>query len=305
MIKKIPIPICGVFLGLFGLGNLLQSYSEGIRMACGIVATILMILFIISVCADFGKFAENMKNPIMASVFCTFPMALMLFSTYFKPWLGGASKVIWYIAIILHVVLIIYFTAKFMLKPQLPKVFASYFIVYVGIAMAAMTAPAYEATGLGTVTFWFGLVTLIILLILVTVRYVKIPEAPDPAKPLICIYTAPASLCIAGYIQSVMPKSLPLLKCLWALATVLFVFACIKFIQYLKLPFFPSYAAYTFPFVISAIATKQLMVCSMNMGSPMAFLKPIVLIETIIATITMLYALIRYLIFLFTPAKAN
>ncbi len=305
MIKKIPIPICGVFLGLFGLGNLLQSYSEGIRMACGIVATILMILFIISVCADFGKFAENMKNPIMASVFCTFPMALMLFSTYFKPWLGGASKVIWYIAIILHVVLIIYFTAKFMLKPQLPKVFASYFIVYVGIAMAAMTAPAYEATGLGTVTFWFGLVTLIILLILVTVRYVKIPEAPDPAKPLICIYTAPASLCIAGYIQSVMPKSLPLLKCLWALATVLFVFACIKFIQYLKLPFFPSYAAYTFPFVISAIATKQLMVCSMNMGSPMAFLKPIVLIETIIATFTMLYALIRYLIFLFTPAKTN
>lgn len=303
MIKKIPIPICGVFLGLFGLGNLLQSYSEGIRMACGIVATILMILFIISVCADFGKFAENMKNPIMASVFCTFPMALMLFSTYFKPWLGGASKVIWYIAIILHVVLIIYFTAKFMLKPQLPKVFASYFIVYVGIAMAAMTAPAYEATGLGTVTFWFGLVTLIILLILVTVRYVKIPEAPDPAKPLICIYTAPASLCIAGYIQSVMPKSLPLLKCLWALATVLFVFACIKFIQYLKLPFFPSYAAYTFPFVIAAIASKQLMMCSMNMGSPMPFLKPIVLIETIIATITTLYAFVRYLMFLFAPAK--
>ena len=85
----------------------------------------------------------------------------------------------------------------------------------------------------------------------------------------------------------------------------LFVFACIKFVQYLKLPFFPSYAAYTFPFVISAIATKQLMVCSMNMGSPMPFLKPIVLIETIIATITMLYALIRYLIFLFAPAKAN
>ena len=305
MIKKIPIPICGVFLGLFGLGNLLQSYSEGIRMACGIVATILMILFIISVCADFGKFAENMKNPIMASVFCTFPMALMLFSTYFKPWLGGASKVIWYIAIILHVVLIIYFTVKFMFKLELPKVFASYFIVYVGIAMAAMTAPAYEATGLGTVTFWFGFVTLIILLVIVTVRYVKIPEAPNPAKPLICIYTAPASLCIAGYIQSVMPKSLPLLKGLWALATVLFVFACIKFVQYLKLPFFPSYAAYTFPFVISAIATKQLMVCSMNMGSPMPFLKPIVLIETIIATITMLYALIRYLIFLFAPAKAN
>ena len=304
MIKKIPIPICGVFLGLYGLGNLLQSYSEVIRTVCGIVATILMILFIVSVCADFGKFAENMKNPIMASVFCTFPMALMLFSTYYKPWLGGASKAIWYLAIVLHAVMIVYFTVRFMLRPSVPKIFASYFIVYVGIAMAAMTAPAFEAAGLGTVTFWFGLVTLLILLVIVTIRYIRIPEAPDPAKPLICIYTAPASLCIAGYIQSVTPKSLTLLKCLWALATVLFVFACIKFIQYLKLPFFPSYAAYTFPFVISAIASKQLMMCSMNMGSPMTFLKPVVLIETVIATITMLYALVRYLIFLFAPAKS-
>ena len=31
VIKKIPIPICGVMLGAAALGNLLQSYSEGIR----------------------------------------------------------------------------------------------------------------------------------------------------------------------------------------------------------------------------------------------------------------------------------
>ena len=303
MLKKMPIPICGVILGLFGLGNLLQSYSEGVRMCCGIIALILLILFIISVIADFGKFTENMKNPIMASVFCTFPMALKLCAVYFKPWLKGASTAIWYIALILHVVLIIYFTAKFIFKLELPKVFASYFIVYAGIAMAAMTAPAFEATGIGTVTFWFALITVVIMMVIATVRYVKIPNAPDPAKPLICIYTAPISLCIAGYIQSVMPKSLPFLKVLWVVATVLFVFALIKFLQYLKLPFFPSYAAYTFPFVISAIASKQLMMCSMNMGSPMPWLKPIVLIETIVAVITTLYALVRYLMFLFAPAK--
>ena len=48
MIKKIPIPICGVILGMFGLGNLLQSYSEGIRMTCGVIATILAVLLLIS-----------------------------------------------------------------------------------------------------------------------------------------------------------------------------------------------------------------------------------------------------------------
>ena len=303
MIKKIPIPICGVILGLFGLGNLLQSYSEGVRMVCGIVATLLAVLFVISVCADWGKFKENMKNPIMASVFCTFPMALMLFSTYFKPWLGSGSRIIWYLAIILHVVMIVYFTKEFILKFDLKTVHASYYIVYVGIAMAAMTAPAYEATGLGMITFWFGFISLIALLIIVTRRYTKLPAPPDPAKPLICIYAAPASLCIAGYIQSASSKSLTFLTVLWVVATILFVFACIKFVQFIKLPFFPSYAAYTFPFVISAIATKQLMACSAAMESPMAFLKPIVLLETVIATCTTLYALVRYCMFLFGGNK--
>ena len=46
---------------------------------------------------------------------------------------------------------------------------------------------------------------------------------------------------------------------------------------------FPNYAAFTFPFVISAIASKQTMVCAANMGHPMPFLQYVVLIETIIA----------------------
>jgi exfoliative toxin A/B len=164
--------------------------------------------------------------------------------------------------------------------------------------MAAMTAPAYEATGFGMATFWFGFAALLVLLVFVTMRYVKLP-APDPAKPLICIYAAPVSLCIAGYIQSAATKSLSFLTVMWVVATVFFLFACVKFVQYLKMPFFPSYAAYTFPFAISAIASKQLMACSVAMEQPMAFLKPIVLIETIIATCTTLYALVRYLMFLF------
>jgi exfoliative toxin A/B len=297
-IKKVPIPLAGVMLGFAALGNLLQSYSEGIRSVCGIVAGVLLVLLILKLVCFPGMIREDMKNPIMASVFCTFPMALMLFSVYFKPWFGAASLYIWYLAIALHIVMIIYFTKIFVLKPDLKKVHASYYIVYVGIAMAAMTAPAYEATGLGMVTFWFGFATLLILIVFVTMRYVKLP-APDPAKPLICIYAAPVSLCIAGYIQSAATKSLSFLTVLWAVATVLFVFACVKFVQYLKMPFFPSYAAYTFPFAISAIASKQLMACSAAMEQPMSFLGPIVLIETIIATCTTLYALVRYLMFLF------
>lgn len=303
IIQKVPVPLCGVMLGFAALGNLLQSYGEGIRYACGIVAAFLLILVLLKLILFPGMVKEDLQNPIMASVAATFPMALMLLSTYVNPFIGMFAKYIWVFAIILHLVLIIYFTMKFIVKLQMPKVFASYFIVYVGIVVAAVTAPAYEALSIGTAAFWFGFVTLLVLLLLVTIRYVKFKQIPEPAQPLFCIYAAPTSLCVAGYVQSVTPKSKEFLLAMLALATVLYVIALIKAIGYLKLKFYPSFAAFTFPFVISAIATKQTMACLANMKQPLPFLQYVVLIETIIAVVFVVYTFVRFMQFLFVKNK--
>lgn len=58
---------------------------------------------------------------------------------------------------------------------------------------------------------------------------------------------------------------------------------------------FPSYAAFTFPFVISAITSKQTMACAANMGHPMPFLQYVVLIETIIAVALVVYTYVRFM----------
>lgn len=303
MIKKVPVPLCGVMLGFAVLGNLLQSYGEGIRYVCGIVAAFLLILILLKLILFPQMVKEDLQNPIMASVAGTCPMALMLLSTYVKPFIGMAAKYIWFFAIGLHIVLILYFTVKFIFKLQMTKVFASYYIVYVGIAVAAVTAPAFEQPKIGAAAFWFGFITLIVLLVLVTVRYVKYPQVPEPAQPLICIYAAPMSLCIAGYVQSVTSKSRAFLLVMLTVATVLYIFALVKAIGYLKLKFYPSYAAFTFPFVISGIAVKQTMACLANMNQPIPALKYLVLIETIIAVVFVLYTFIWYMGFLF--AKNN
>lgn len=113
IIKKVPIPLCGVMLGTAALGNLLQSYGEGIRNVCGIFAAFLLILVLLKLIMFPGMIKEDMGNPIMASVSGTFTMALMILSTYVKPYIGQAAYIIWLLAIILHIVLIVYFTAKF------------------------------------------------------------------------------------------------------------------------------------------------------------------------------------------------
>lgn len=303
VIKKVPVPLSGVMLGLAALGNLLQSYSEGVRYFCGILAGLLLILLILKLILFPHMIKEDMKNPIMSSVAATFPMALMLLSTYVKPFIGNAAFVIWILAILLHIVMILYFTVIFIVKLQMPKVFASYYIVYVGIAVAAVTAPAFGRLTIGAAAFWFGLISLVVLLILVTYRYINFKEIPEPAKPLICIYAAPASLCIAGYTQSVETKSYGLLIGLMIVAAILYMFSLVKAVTYLKLPFYPSYASFTFPFVISAIAMKQASACLMNMGRPISFLSYVVTIETVIAVLFVAYVFIRFMGFLFAGKK--
>ena len=302
MTKKIPLPIVGLILGLFALGNLLQSYSETLRLVIGGVGTILLVLFLIRLFGNFGVFKEEMKNPVMASVFGTFSMAIMLFAGYLKPFIGGGAKFVYYLGICIHIVLIIYFTKAFILKYDMKKVFASYYIVYVGIVVGSVVAPAFEAQKLGQIFFWFGLITFIALFIQVNQRYVKIGHPDKPLAPLFCITCAPASLLLAGYMQSFEQKNLALTFALMLVAQVIYIYVLIKLPTYLKeTKFFPSYSAFTFPFVISAIGIKMatgFLVKSGNIDKA-SFLKPIlpklVLIETIIAALLVLYTLVRYI----------
>ena len=303
MLKRLPLPVTGVALGAAALGNLIESWSAGLRLVCGAVALVLLLLYIVKVALYPASFKEDMQNPIMASVFGTFSMAVMLLAGYAKPFIGGAADIIWYAGILIHIALIIYFTAKFMIKPALSKVFASYFIVYVGIAVASVTAPAFGAQGIGQAAFWFAFVLLLLLLVLVTYRYVKVKEVPAPAKPLFCIYTAPASLCLAGYMQSFPGKSLGLAAFIAALSFILYIVALVKLPSYLKMPFFPSYAAFTFPFVISAIGMKMMNAYLTASGHPLPGLDILVLIQAVIACLLVVYTLVRYGMFVF-GAKA-
>ena len=71
----------------------------------------------------------------------------------------------------------------------------------------------------------------------------------------------------------------------------------------LKLKFYPGYAAFPFPFVIAAIAAMLLMACLNKPGMPQPWLKYLVVIEAILATVLVCDTLARYLMAICKPAK--
>lgn len=298
ILKKYPIPVCGLMLGLAALGNLVQSHGEIYRSIFGALSAILFILMIIKMVKYPCDIAESLNNPVVASVFPTFSMAIMLLSTYLKPYSASLALVVWIIGIVLHVVLILWFTKKYVFSFKIEQVFPSWFVVYVSIAVASVTGAAFKMTTMGKIAFWFGFITYIILLPLVIYRVLKVKKMPEPALPTLSIFAAPASLLLAGYMSSFKTKEMGIVWFLMALSIIMYLAVIIMLFRLLALKFYPSYSGFTFPLVISGIAIKLTNVFLTKSGHMISSLHYLIVFQEIAAVVMTLYVLIRYFQFL-------
>lgn len=299
MIKNIPIPTAGVMLGLAALGNLFAPYSIIVKIICGILSALLGALLFAKI-IKYPKLvhADLKGNPVLGSVFATFFMATMQLCTYVAPVLPVLSKAVWCLAVAAHIILIIWFSKNFVMNLEMKNVFPTYFIAYVGIVVGAVTSPVFNCIQLGIYIFYFGFAAYMLLLLLVTYRYIKMPPQEAAVKPLICIYTAPMSLSLAGYFAVIPEKSFLMITIMQICAQLLFFFILSLMPKLLRLPFYPSYAAFTFPFVITAIALKQSLAYYASMGVLLHdFFYCLYVFEAICATCIVVYVTIHYLNF--------
>ncbi len=289
MIKQVPIPIAGVMLGLTALGNLLQDYSETVRLFCGGAAAFLGVFLFLKFCIHREQIKEDYENPILASVSATIFMAAMQLAAYAHPYIGGAAFLIWTAAVAGHLTLIVWYTKKFLLRFRLEEVFPTCFVTYVGIIVGSVTSATFGMEAVGRILFWLGFCAYGVMFLLISCRYAKI-RVPEPARPLFCIYTAPMSLSLAGYLTVMEEKSLVFVIVLEVLAQALYLMVLTQLPRFLKLPFYPSYASFTFPFVITAFALKK---CLIFLGESGVSVSPAIswLLkgETVIAVLMVIY----------------
>ena len=304
LLEKFPLPISGLILGLAALGNLLQSYGEVFRIILGAIAGILLILFMAKLVIFAQQVKESLNNPVVASVFPTFPMAVMLLSTYLKPNLPTLAVAMWFGGLILHLLLIIWFSVKYVNKFKLKQFFPSWLIVYVGIAITSITAAAYNMTIVGQIAFWFGLAAYPFLLSLTLIRIIKVKEIPEPAMPTLAILAAPASLLLAGYLRAFAEKNMLLVFLLMALSFVFYAAVIVMLPKLLRLKFYPSYSAFTFPLIISGMGMKLANSFLTDSNQVIPLLRYIVYFQEIVAVLITLYVLIKYVQFLTAPAPS-
>lgn len=221
-------------------------------------------------------------------------MSLMILSTYLMPFIPGISYTIWIIGIVLHILLIIYFTYHFIVHNfDISNVYPSYWIVYVGITMAAITANVHGINDADFIFFIIGFIGMLVSTPLVLYREFIYDKIPEMNRPLTCIFTALFSILIVGYVNSADIISNEFLTVLYTIASIFYIFAIYKLIRNIKIRFYPSFAAFTFPFVISALATKGVL-GTLKIG----LLNYVLALQTVIATVLVVYVLIKYIKFL-------
>ena len=301
LLKKLPYPMAGLALGMASYGNLLIESAPLLKTILGLLAGLILVGLSLKSLIWPAGLSEAFNTPPVAGTLMTFPMALMILATYLIKTSPGLARLVWLFGLALAIVIGLMVFARYILKFDMKKVFTSYFVAFVGIVAASITAKPIGYPAIGRAAFWIGLIIYPVVLYLVSYRYLKIRGIPAPAKPTGAIFAAPASLLLAGYLAAFDVKSPLLVYGLFAVALVMTLIGLAQALPQLTGPFFPSMAAFTFPFVISAVAMKMMAGYLTAAGRSSGLVNSLFWIEFVIAGLMIVYSLIRYFIFLSRP----
>ncbi|WP_165002736.1 MULTISPECIES: TDT family transporter [unclassified Enterococcus] len=308
-LKIIPIPICGLILGMASLGNLFKDYHlVGLGNVIGVLSMVLMLFMFVKLFILFEHTRKMLHDPIIASVSPTFTMALMVICTYFVSFttILPIVKFVWAAAVVFQVILVLYFTYHHVIKADLSieAIYPSWFIIYVGFGVITVTAGNFFPL-IGKIFFWISLACYTFLLPIIIKRVFFVKNMAHPTLPLITIVAAPGSLCLTGYLKNFEHPNVYLVVFLFVLSQILY-FVVLSMLPHLfKLHFYPSYAAFTFPLVISATALFTAVHYFNGLGMASGLLDVLKIAECIIASLVVLYVLVHYLRFLLKEHGKN
>ena len=307
IIKKAPLPVAGVGFGATGLGGLLAKFGLGwgAEVVAAIVGLAFLSIVAIKAIAYRTQFAENLENPVQAAVLPVFFLAFTLIAGYLSPFAPGFAYGLWTVASIGYAIYVAWFVWRYIVHFDLKNVFAAFFIPFVGVSVPSMTSAHFAPEPLRIALFWIAFVLFIGIFVVITWRYLTI-DVPEHAEPVFAVYAAPISMLLVVLSRLVDQAGVaPWFYTAIAVASqVVFLVVLLRVPRFLKNGFYPSYAALTFPFIITAMGALESLPILHSYGF---FTHPvftwIAYAEAVFAVVMTVYVIVRFFGFLAGMAK--
>ena len=294
--KKLPLAFSGCLLGLAGAGNLISDTLPELSHVFSVLGLGLWIIFLISHLVDWQNTAIELKKLPVLSGMATFPMAGMILATYLLrtvPSVPLLAQILWWFSFLLDIGLITYFTILLLKSKE--KIYAtpSWTVLYVGIAVAALTYPVVGIIEIAYVTIIFGF---ILTFYLYPRIYLDLKKKPLPVELLgqEGIYCAPFSLLLASLVRVGGHQLLTYSIIMMIISSqIFFFFVLSRLPQILKQGFQPAFSALTFPTIVTATSLKMAQGILQH-----SLLNVFVKIETLISLTILIFVLFSYLIWM-------
>lgn len=307
ILKKTPLPVAGLAFGLTGLGSLFSEFGQGAwaMPLFGVLGFAVLLIALGKIVFFPNAAKENFQNPIQAAVAPVIPGVLMLDAGFLSKSMPITALALWILAAIIMTIYSAWFIWKYLFHFQLKQVFAAFFIPFVGFAVLVMsshhlvqTFPMIESVR--EILFGFSSIGFIVMLTIISWRYLKLPVPEKAAKPVFAIYSAPLAVLIVSYIRLPIEHSVTNLTIALLISQGLFFMVLSQVPTFLKNGFFPSFAALTFPFIITASSLWE----SLPFFNNSTLLTDLAWIETIFAIAMTLFVFYHYLKFFQQTAKS-
>ena len=266
-LAKIPVPLLAVMVGASTLSNVfLAAGFPFVKHFTIFLCVLTVIVYIAKFIVSTKHCIEEYKKPILCSLYGAFSMLLMILGSYFYDMGFYAGKVVWFIAVAIHIVHILVFTYLHVLRGvEIATFVPSWFVTYDGLLVSAVVGVSMNQNKLLTLIVWYGILIYAIILPFMVYRIIR-HEMHDTAYHTLAVVLAPPSLCVVGYLNVNKDPNPFVLWILYGAVLISLGFIIFKLPRFFSYQFNPGFAGMTFPMAIGTVASSKVSKYAFSIG---------------------------------------
>lgn len=276
-----PISFFAAVLGLTGMTIAFQRAERLLGMPFAISNVLLAAsLAVFLAIATFyalkaARYPDAVKrefaHPIKINFFPTISISLLLLSIAFMRLNSDVSRAFWIAGIVIHLLFTIAILSAWMHRPtfQIQHINPAWFIPMVGNIIVPIAGVEHAPAEISWFFFSIGLIFWLALFILFLNRIIFHNPLPERLTPTLFIMIAPPAIGFISYLR-LMEREVSgfeldgFARILYYFALFIFIVLLTQYRQFVKIPFYLSWWAYSFPMAAITIATV-LMASKTNM----------------------------------------
>ncbi|MCX7790290.1 MAG: SLAC1 anion channel family protein [Chloroflexaceae bacterium] len=244
------------FLGLpFSISGILLVASLAIFLT---IAT----FYALKAARHLDAVKREFAHPVKINFFATISISMLLFGIAFMRLNGDVSRLFWMAGTALHLVFTLVILSAWMHRTtfQIQHANPAWFIPVVGNIIIPIAGVEHAPAEISWFFFSIGLIFWIVLLTIVLYRIIFYPPLPERLKPTLFILIPPPAIGFVSYLR-LMEHDVSgfvldgFARVLYYFALFILLLLLVQVRQFVKIPFYISWWAYSFPMAAITIAT--------------------------------------------------